>query len=262
MMSLEYPSVPMAWFKQIKQVDHQTPRSAERVAWSAESELSVAVILRTGDTLPVEWLDLSVSGAKILVPSELEQELHEGNPVRLSFEANGVRFRINARIMWVHVNQVEEKLHMGVRFAYVDPELGHDHPELWQYFNRRKTFRASPPAGETVSVSVECEQGALTADLLDISATGISLMLPKETGELPWVAEALGTKLALELKLSEEHELMHVVARVERMEAKARGVFWGLSFLEEDERDLGDELETIADFVMARQRQLRGQEEA
>ena len=262
----------MSWFKSTNKPTTADGRAAERVDWSPEASLEVKLVTREGELIDVQWVDLSVSGVKLIVPDEMQGELREGYPIKLAFAADGVSFRVNGRIIWVHLELPEgaeesgedaeqERESIGVRFAYVDPALGDEHPELWAYFNRRTAYRVKAPADEPIEVEVEGQRGTLTARMFDISATGIALLLPKETRELPWVEKGLGHKFDLVLQLSGEYHTMRLRARVERVDNKPRGLFWGLSFLEEDERELGEELEAIADYVMARQRQMQAPEE-
>ncbi len=251
----------MSWFKSTNKAAGPGDRSTERVDWSPEASLNVQVVTRKGEVIDVRWVDLSVTGVKLVVPRELKDEMRQGYPIKMAFEDDGVAFRVNGRIIWAASDLGLEVENLGVRFAYVNPDLGDKHPELWEYFNRRMAFRVTAPLDEPVEVEIEGAEDSLMSTMIDISATGISMLLPKEAGKLQWVDEALGCKFNLNLQLSVNHHTMRLLARTERVELRAKGIFWGMSFLEEDERELGEELEQIADYVMARQRQMRGVEE-
>ncbi len=236
-------------------------RAAGRVEWTPETDLEVFVVPRSGDPVRLEWSDISVSGARVSVPIEFEQEVTEGAPIRLRFGVGDLNFRVNGRVIWCHGTDDARSLSVGVHFAYLDPTIAEAHPELWVYFNRRKAFRVTPPISEEVPVSITGPYGSENVRMVDISATGISVTLPDEQPAPVWIEEGLGHKYELHMTLLPELGELRIVTRAERQFKQGKLNCWGMSILEEDERYLGDSLEAIEEYIMARQRQMRGVED-
>ena len=237
-----------------------TRRTAGRADRTPESDLTVSLVPRSGDPVRLEWSDISVAGTKILAPAEFGSDLVEGAPVRLCFGVEDLNFRVNGRVVWCHDTADEAMISVGVDFAYLDPTISETHPELWVYFNRRKAFRVTPPLGEVLEVELSGPQGSASVRLVDISATGVSVTLPDEHPTPAWVENGLGHKFDLHLTLLPEVGEIKLVTRAERVFRQGKADCWGLSILEEDERHLGDSLEIVEEYIMARQRQMRGVE--
>ena len=245
----------MAWFKNTDETP-QDRRRMRRIQWTPESSLRVELSMRDGKTVPVRWIDLSVTGVKLQLPDSIEHGLRQGRPVRLVFRDADYEFRINGSVVWMRPAADEEEASLlGVHFAYVPQEIGEERPLLWEYFTRRQAYRVSPPANAPVRVLLACKEGVLATTLHDISATGMSVLIEPAGAAVPWVAAGLGAKYEVELHLPTMEKPQTVMARAERTERRGRHVVWRMSFSEEDEKEAGETVLRIGEYVTRRQQE-------
>lgn len=250
----------MNWFKKSNnsEATASSRRSAERISWSPESHLRVELAVRDGSQ-PVEWVDLSVTGVKLLVPDEVGQGMQTGKPVRLEFFDGKYQFFATGSVVWAHPSPEGDGQHIGVQFAYIPPEVGEERPALWDYFNRRVAFRVQPPAATPLDVHLSGAEGVIKTRLFDICATGMNVLLDAEAKQRPWVATGLGEKYRLTLTLPTMTERIVLVGRADRASRQGRYLMWTMAFLEEDEKESGETLLRVGEYVTRRQQEIRAE---
>ena len=253
----------MNWFKKSSKNEAtaaaDTRRGAERISRSPETHLRVELVVRDGN-LPVEWVDLSVTGVKLHVSDEIGRGMLPGKPARLEFFDGKYNFFATGSVVWSRPAP-EGGVHVGVQFAYIPPEVGEERPALWDYFNRRVAFSVQPPPTEPIDVHVSGKEGVIKTRLFDICATGMNVLLDAEAKQKPWVAEGLGEKYRLTLTLPTMTERIVLVGRADRASRQGRYLMWTLAFLEEDEKESGETLLRVGEYVTRRQQEIRAERE-
>lgn len=253
------PSPKMNWFKKSNETTAASQRKSERISWSPESQLRVELSVREDSSVPVQWVDLSVTGVKLLVPSEVGAGMRTGRPVRLEFFDGRYEFFATGSVVWSRPSPDGDGQHIGVQFAYIPPEVGEDRPALWEYFNRRVAFRIQPPPAEPLDVHISGKEGVLKSRLFDISATGMNILIDADGARQPWVATGLGEKYRLTLRLPTMNDRIVLVARAERSGRQGRFLMWSMDFLEEDEKESGETLLRVSEYVTRRQQEIRAE---
>ncbi|MFT7670410.1 MAG: hypothetical protein ACI8X5_003118 [Planctomycetota bacterium] len=229
-------------------------RGQQRIGWTPEADLTVDVFRPGYAPLPACWGDLSITGVMLVVPWESGSSLEVGGKLDLGFTVDDVCFHLSGKIVWVVPDDTGRIVKAGVHFDAVDDELCQMHPRLWEFFNRREAKRAKNPVDQPVEVLVSSEEFSKNAQLVDVSTSGIAMLLEGEAGNaLDWVRH-LGHKHFVEMTLSPGLPTVTVTARGERLEQRGSDLMMAFSFPEEDVADYVEELRLIEKWVSMRLR--------
>ncbi|MFT7669951.1 MAG: hypothetical protein ACI8X5_002658 [Planctomycetota bacterium] len=241
--------------KKIKTTSMEEERLVARTTSGLAAALTVSLLYAGKKHVPVKWVDMSVSGAKIIVPRNGDEGFRVGQSVTICLTLRGESYLVVTRTVWVLVG--EEELNVGLEFVGGIAKICHADPELWEYLNRRRSFRIAPKRGDVVRVLVGGEGGAAMGTMLDISATGLGILIPRVFANRDFIKSGLGCKFRIALKLDEDIPKLNMIARAERSAPRGAGIQWGLVFLEEDDREMASELAIVTDYIMLRQRESR-----
>jgi len=234
-----------------------TRRTAKRVDWVPESAITVDLLRPGRDSLPVCWADLSLSGVMLIVPIDCGFDVRTGGRLELGFTADGIRFHMHGTVAWAELDETGKIYKAGVEFDPIEEDLGELHPELWQHFNRRESFRAGCAADETVDVVTRGPHGQCTGCLLDISTSGAGLIFDEETASHFHLDEGLDASFQLEVKLADDLPTVLLEGLAKRFERVGRYAVLAVSFPHEFCERAEDELRVIAEYVARRERSQR-----
>ena len=116
-------------------------------------------------------------------------------------------------------------------------------------FNRRGSFRVASDERNPIGLEMKGSFGTVTARALDISATGIGLVL-HDAQELP-----MGETVEMVVTLPDEENAVRVPAKLCHRRDTGEFVMYGVDYSEVTNRAMEIAVERIESFVMRRQRE-------
>lgn len=215
-------------------------------------------LLREGrEPLPACWADLSVSGVMLILPGDSVGSLQRGDSILLGFTVDGISLQQKGTIVWSLPDDTGKIVKAGVHFAEMNSKVSDLHPRLWEYFNRRESFRAGSAEAESPDVTLTHAGRECTGRMLDISTSGISLIFDAMVADDAQLESQLGLEYLLELKLTSDLPTISLRSRAERFEREGRYVMMAFSFPEQYDVEAEEQRAVVAEYVALREKSLR-----
>lgn len=238
-----------------------TRRIAKRIEWTPQSAVTVDLLLPDGDSLPACWADLSVTGVMLIIPADSGIEFERGHEVELDFTIDGICMRLAGTVAWSVPDDTGKIIKAGVQFDPLGEVIGGLHPRLWEYFNRRESYRAGCEEDDSPDVFIERNGNACTGRLLDVSTSGVSVIFDETVAAGANLNRELGYDFALKTRLAPDMDEITLQARAERFDREGRYAVVAFSFPDEYEQQDRPEIEEIRGFVERREESLRDPED-
>ena len=213
----------------------------------AAGELTVAARIGEGRPQRVRLADLTYEEATILAGVTLD--LAPGTPLRVRIACNetGQHITLPAEVRSRTAQgdkAVEYRLRLDVDGAVVP--FPH---RVERIMNGRQAMRAHPALDEPVRVRLLIGDRQVPGKVVDVSATGLGLRVPRPVGAVAhW-----GTQLKLELSLPGIDQAIPFTVRVARIAApEGEHPVLGLQLLEGEEGGFAQRRHLVAEYVDAR----------
>ncbi len=198
----------------------------ERVA-AITGRVTVAVAV-AGRPMPGKLIDLSAAHLVIDVPTSEQPDLAPGMRARVGLAMRGMSEPGLFDVRCLSVRGVSEEA-VRLRLSFADAVRADELPlPLRELVNQRRSPRVQPRPEAGVSAGVRRQPDArpISAEVVDVSETGVRLLLPIEQDRF----SAWGTRLHLALSLSGEAPLFFI-GRVRNVQADGdHQVLVGLEF--------------------------------
>lgn len=189
----------VTWFKGDR-------RKTYRVEPEQLGDVEVSLVLSSQKLLPGELINMSLHGSAVFFPANECPDLTPNEMVKLKIVIAPSKKSITIDVI------VKDSCMAGgkklCRFQFAEPatfvqELD---PSLWEYFNRRQSFRVEPDQAEPIEVMLEWQGGFGQGRIIDISTAGMRLELDPELARTLRHADPLtlssqlpGSKIPLKL---------------------------------------------------------------
>lgn len=227
----------------------------EAPAHPGAADARMAVELRVGGrTAGASLMELSQREAVVRVDGTAGIDLARGMTALLVIRApdDGARVDLPALV----TRRCDGEAGITYEFA-LDPagRLARLTPSLAAVFDNRRDFRVTPDprAPATAEVVVEGGVSPFAARVIDLSASGVGLLVRAESATL----STWGTRLLVRLSLPGQRSTIPVRARIRNIAAVAGGSRVGLSFEASDPVELEAVQREISVYVRSRHREQR-----
>jgi hypothetical protein len=208
------------------EADLSSLQRRERVA-AISGRITVAVAV-AGRPMPGKLIDLSAAHLVIDVPTSEQPDLAPGMRARVGLAMRGMAEPGLFDVRCLSVRGASEES-VRLRLSFAEPIRAEDLPlPLRELVNQRRSPRVQPraAAGVTAGVRRQPDGRPISAEVVDMSETGVRLLLPIEQDRF----SAWGTRLHLALSLGGEAPLFFI-GRVRNVQADGdRQVLVGLEF--------------------------------
>lgn len=231
----------------------QERRQLYRMTLGEENQVEVAVWTDNGDGLVGEVVDISAQGVAIRVPRNVTPVLSLGESVAFPFtprtqtEPVALRATVRSRNLmgkhWRYGFKFQLKNTLNMRFA----------EEFYGLFNRRNAFRVRPLPAQPIPVTLAGLEAATapiaTAQLNDVSATGISVLVSSSTDPSLTDDEALSMTLCPPTSTRP----LKLAGRIRHRTPHGSNVCYGLQFDTEHSGQFQQDHEHLVDYIIHRQ---------
>lgn len=148
-----------------------------------KAALAVKVVLKTGEVVPGELLDVSAGGAAVRFDVELGSVLKLETSYELRFTSL-TKGNIKAQAVLRSGPRADAPNRFGFQFVDQADLFRQLDDSFYKYFNRRRWVRAQPALDRRVTAQVAFGVSALETDLYDLSREGASFVVPAEVAAL------------------------------------------------------------------------------
>ena len=217
----------------------------------------------------VRMLDLSASGAGLVLPASTHGVLSGGDRIELRLLSEALSAPVRMFAMICHLDEAGREPKVGIEFESWREHRALLDSELKTLFNERETYRVDPSQKEPVGLRLI---GGPTPSLLAISRTpGVRLGAPVEAQLRDISLSGLGVKLMgpisgawsqidylqLEVRLPGEPAPMGVDVELRYLRPQADGIMLAGLLLPDDSNAAARRvLSAVTRYVMARQREV------
>lgn len=231
----------------------QDRRGLYRTTVGQDNQVEVAIWTDSGDGLVGEVMDVSAQGVAIRVSRNSAPVLSLGENVAFPFtprsqtEPVALRATVRSRNLldkyWRYGFEFQLKCTLNMRFA----------EEFYGLFNRRNAFRVKPLPDESISVNITGLDASVpsiaTAKLNDVSATGLSVLIPLTID--PTLAKNATLRTALRPPTSSR--ALKLAGRIRHRTAHNSTVCYGLQFEPAQCEQFEQDHEELVDYIIHRQ---------
>lgn len=227
----------------------------EAPAYQGPADARMAVELRVGGrTGGASLMELSQREAVVRIDAAAGIDLARGMTALLVIRAPGDGARVDLPALVTR--RVEGEAGITYEFALDGTgRLAGLAPSLAAVFDNRRDFRVTPDprAPATAEVVVEGALSPFAARVIDLSASGVGLLVRADSATL----STWGTRLLVRLLLPGQGGTLPVRARIRNIAAVAGGSRVGLSFEANEPAELEAVQKEISVYVMSRHREQR-----
>lgn len=209
--------------------------------------------------LPAHLVDLTYDRIVVGMRKELAPDLAPGMLAKLAMETRSDNARASFRAFNDGSFEIDEMVHLRFR---VDGIVALEElPEpVARVLNQRTALRVSPPPGSGLKVAVRRNKNTkpLAVDVIDISSSGVKVVLPMSHQRFSnW-----GSRMDVALRFSPDEPALMMGGRVRNCRALPdKRVAVGVQFDASSTPAFEKRQQRVALWVMARERELREQQE-
>ena len=232
-------------------------RKQYRARPNEELNVKAFVFMPSGEQLPAEIVDVSVTGASMRLSVDWDPVLAKGDVIELSVGIEGRKpVKTPGEVMF---SGQDGDRHTRYGFRYTNPgnlyaQLDEQYARL---FNRRGTFRAAATLTQRIPIHLSWQGFILDTVIHDVSDGGVGVLFDKRQSVMFGRAKKLRASFRLEPKGPEYTGELEIVHRTEVADGSH---LFGMRFLFEQQEGFGQHKEAIKAFVKERNQEIEGWE--
>ena len=160
----------------------QDRRLNYRVTPTIEREVTVNVVLPSGDSVDLALIDISAGGVGMAGMLGEDPPLQEGDSIIVCFTSKRLLHPLEIPSQVRHIKIVDDAAHYGISFDEWGGARSHLAPKLRSLFNEREAVRVEPRPEEdvVVHIGVPTKGGVVEGWLRDISVLGVGMWITAE----------------------------------------------------------------------------------
>ncbi len=227
-----------------KDKETEGDRKHYRVPTQDRPAACVAIVQPSGSLKLVDLIDTSAGGLKFSFGRNLRTPPEVGDELPLKIWAEGESGKMSATVIVRRIERQRGIATFGCQFINAEGFYQKVTPKLWKAFNRRGSFRVSPPHYDQPEISISWGNESLAGTLKNISAGGLAILF-KGKAEF-----SVGLNVSLTFALIEMGPLLNISAEVRHQSLHKGKTVIGVQF--DNKTDKGT-LNKILGYVSAQQ---------